>query len=383
MASGVPSTGLQLRSLVKGSGELELSLTQVPVPAPGPHEVVVRVEASPINPSDLGLLLGAADMSTAKMSGTGDRPVVTAKIPEPFMRAMAGRLDEAMPVGNEGAGIVVTAGDSDDARKLLGKTAAIIGGGMYVQFRCIKAADCLVLPAGTTPAEGASCFVNPLTALGMVETMRREGHTALVHTAAASNLGQMLSKICIKDGIELVNIVRSPHQAAILRAIGAKYACDSSSPTFMDDLTRALAATGATLAFDAIGGGRLASQILSCMEAAANLKATSYSRYGSSVHKQVYIYGGLDTRPTELTRGFGMAWGVGGWLLTPFLQKIGNVEAQKLRARVAAELKTTFASHYTKVISLREALQISTIAAYSKRATGEKYLINPHKDATS
>jgi hypothetical protein len=299
------------------------------------------------------------------------------------MRAMAGRMEEAMPVGNEGAGIVVKAGASDAAQKLLGRTVAIIGGGMYSQYRCVRIADCLVLPSGTEPAEGASCFVNPLTALGMVETMRREGHSALVHTAAASNLGQMLNKICIKDGVQLVNIVRSPRQAEMLRGIGAKHVCDSSAPAFLDDLTRALAATRATLAFDAIGGGKLASQILSCMEAAANLNATTYSRYGSTVHKQVYIYGGLDTRPTELNRGFGMAWGVGGWLLTPFLQKIGNAEALKLRERVAAELKTTFSSHYSKVISLREALQIPVIAAYNKRATGEKYLINPQKDVAS
>ena len=381
MASANPSVGLQLQSLVKKSGELELSLAQIAVPSPGPDQVVVRIEATPINPSDLGLLLGAADMSTAKASGTSERPVVTAKIPEAFMRAMAGRLDEAMPVGNEGAGIVVNAGTSDAAQKLLGRTVAVIGGAMYSQYRCVRVADCLVLPAGTTAAEGASCFVNPLTALGMVETMRREGHTALVHTAAASNLGQMLNKICLKDGVGLVNIVRSAQQAGILREIGARHICDSSAPSFMEDLTQALVATGATLAFDAIGGGKLASQILSCMEAAANLKATTYSRYGSSVHKQVYIYGELDTRPTELTRGFGMMWGVGGWLLTPFLQKIGNAEAQKLRDRVAAELKTTFASHYTKIISLREALQLATIAAYNKRATGEKYLINPQKDA--
>jgi NADPH:quinone reductase-like Zn-dependent oxidoreductase len=383
MAAGNPTSGLQLRSLVKKSGELELSLASVPVPSPGPDEVVVRVEASPINPSDLGLLLGAADMSAAKAGGTSDRPVVTARIPEPLMRAMAGRMEEAMPVGNEGAGIVVKAGASDAAQKLLGRTVAIIGGGMYSQYRCVRIADCLVLPSGTEPAEGASCFVNPLTALGMVETMRREGHSALVHTAAASNLGQMLNKICIKDGVQLVNIVRSPRQAEMLRGIGAQHVCDSSAPAFLDDLTRALAATRATLAFDAIGGGKLASQILSCMEAAANLNATTYSRYGSTVHKQVYIYGGLDTRPTELNRGFGMAWGVGGWLLTPFLQKIGNAEALKLRERVAAELKTTFSSHYSKVISLREALQIPVIAAYNKRATGEKYLINPQKDVAS
>src|SRR5467141_4524972 len=372
-------TGLQLRSLIKNSGELELSLAEVPTPEPGPDEVVVRVEASPINPSDLGLLVGAADMTTAKASGTKDAPVITAKVPEAAMKAMAGRLDESMPVGNEGAGVVIKTGSSDAAKALMGKTVSIIGGAMYTQYRTMKVRDVMELPAGTTAAEGASCFVNPLTALGMVETMRREGHKALVHTAAASNLGQMLNKICLKDGIGLVNIVRSSEQADILRKIGAKYIVDSTSPSFMDDLTRALAETGATLAFDAIGGGKLAGQILTCMEIAANKTAKVYSRYGSSVHKQVYIYGSLDPSPVELNRAFGMAWGVGGWLLTPFLQKIGPAEGQKLRQRVVAELKTTFASHYTQVVSLQEALQLNHIAVYGKRATGEKYLINPSK----
>jgi NADPH:quinone reductase-like Zn-dependent oxidoreductase len=372
-------TGLQLRSLIKKSGELEISLASVAIPEPAENEVVVRVEASPINPSDLGLLIGAADMTTAKASGTKEAPVITAKVPEAAMKAMAGRLDEAMPVGNEGAGVVVKTGSSDEARALMGKTVAMVGGAMYAQYRLMRAKDCLVLPAGTTPAEGASWFVNPLTALGMTETMRREGHKALVHTAAASNLGQMLNKICLKDGIGLVNIVRSAEQADILRKIGAKHIVDSSAATFMDDLTNALVETGATLAFDAIGGGKLAGQILTCMEIAANKTAKVYSRYGSSVHKQVYIYGGLDTRPVELSRAFGMAWGVGGWLLTPFLQKIGPADGEKLRQRVAAELKTTFASHYTKVVSLQEALQLSNIAVYAKRATGEKYLVNPNK----
>jgi NADPH:quinone reductase-like Zn-dependent oxidoreductase len=372
-------TGLQLRSLIKNSGELELSLASVPTPEPGPDEILVRIEASPINPSDLGLLVGAADMSTAKASGTGDAAVVTAKVPEGAMKAMAGRLDESMPVGNEGAGVVIKAGSSDAAQALLGKTVAMIGGAMYAQYRCLKAKDVLPLPPGTTPAEGASCFVNPLTSLGMVETMRREGHKALVHTAAASNLGQMLNKICLKDGVGLVNIVRSPEQVDILRKLGAKYIVDSSTPTFMDDLTNALVETGATLAFDAIGGGRLAGQILTCMEAAANKTAKVYSRYGSTVYKQVYIYGSLDTRPTELVRAFGMAWGVGGWLLFPFLQKIGAADGARLRQRVVDELKTTFASHYTKEVSLQEALQLRNIAAYGKRATGEKYLINPNK----
>jgi NADPH:quinone reductase len=372
-------TGLQLRSLIKKSGELEISLVNLPTPEPSADEVVVRVEASPINPSDLGLLVGAADMATARTSGTKDAPIVTASVPEAAMRSMAGRLDESMPVGNEGAGTVIKTGSSEAAKALMGKTVAMIGGAMYSQYRTIRAGDCLVLPEGASAAEGASCFVNPLTSLGMVETMRREGHKALVHTAAASNLGQMLNKICLKDGVALVNIVRSREQAEILRKIGAKHVVDSTSPTFMDDLTSALVETGATLAFDAIGGGKLAGQILTCMEVAINKTAKAYSRYGSNVYKQVYIYGGLDLRPTEVNRTFGMTWGIGGWLLFPFLQKIGVADGLRLRQRVVAELKTTFASHYTQVVSLQEALELSHIAVYAKRATGEKYLINPNK----
>jgi len=338
---------------------------------------VLRIEGSPINPSDLGLLLGPADMAAAVTSGAGNDRVVTAKIPERFMPAMAARADVSMPVGNEGAGVVVGAGASPAARALVGKTVAAFGGAMYAQYRVVKASDCLVLPSDATAADGASCFVNPLTALGMVATMRLEGHKALVHTAAASNLGQMLNKICLKDGVDLVNIVRSADQAALLRGIGAKHVVDSSAPSFKNDLNAALVATGATIAFDAIGGGKLAGQILAGMEFAANQAAGGFNRYGSSVHKQVYIYGGLDTGPTELTRNFGMAWGLGGWLLMPFLQRVGPVEAQRLRDRVAAELKTTFASHYSKVISLAEALDPAHIAVYGKRATGTKYLINP------
>jgi len=373
-------TGLQLRSLIKKSGELEISLLEVPTPEPSADEVVVRVEGTPINPSDLGLLVGAADMATAKASGTREAPVITAKVPEAAMRAMAGRLDQSMPVGNEGAGVVVRAGSSEAAQALMGKTVSMIGGAMYAQYRTLRVNECMPLPAGTTAADGASWFVNPLTALGMTETMRREGHKALVHTAAASNLGQMLNKICLKDGIGLVNIVRSQEQADLLRKLGAKHVVDSSSPGFMEDLTQALADTGATIAFDAIGGGKLAGQILTAMEAATIKTAkVPYSRYGTNVHKQVYIYGGLDTRPVELSRAFGMAWGVGGWLLTPFLMKVGPVDGHKLRERVVSELKTTFASHYTKVVSLQEALDLSNLAVYAKRATGEKFLINPNK----
>jgi len=376
MTDALPTSFLELRSRVT-QGQLELSLVPVELRAPGDDEVVIRIEASPINPSDLGLLLGPADMSTLAAMGTPDSPVATATIPAGLMRAMAPRLDESMAVGNEGAGTVVAAGAN--AQHLIGKLVAAIGGGMYAQYRIVRAADCLPLPAGATAADGASCFVNPLTALSMVEVMRDEGHTALVHTAAASNLGQMLNRICLADGVPLVCIVRSPEQAALLRGQGAQYVVDSSAASFRDDLEAALITTGATIAFDAIGGGKLAGQILGAMEVAANKTAKVYSRYGSSVFKQVYIYGGLDTRPTELNRNFGLSWSLNGWLLTPFLAKIGAARAQGLRERVARELKTTFASHYTQEISLAEALDTTIIAAYNRRATGEKYLINPNK----
>ncbi len=368
---------LQLRSLIKKSGELELSLVKLPVPDPAPDEIVVRIEGTPINPSDLGLLVGPADVSTLKSTGSGDDVVVTAAVPEVAMRAMAARVGEAMPVGNEGAGTVVAAGSSPEAQALMGKMVAILGGEMYARYRTVKAKAALPLPAGATAADGASCFVNPLTALAMVKTMQLEGHTALVHTAAASNLGQMLNKICIKDVVQLVNIVRSDEQAKILRDIGAKHIVDSSKPTFMEDLIAALTATGATLAFDAIGGGKLAGQILAAMEISLNSRPGAYSRYGSSTHKQVYIYGRLSLEPTILGAAYGMAWGVGGFLLTPFLQKVGMEEAGKMRARVAAELKTTFASHYTKTISLHKALDVETIRTYNRKSTGEEYLINP------
>lgn len=374
-----PTTALQLRSLVKSSGELELSLVETSVPEPRDDEVVVRVEATPFNPSDLGLLFSAADLGTAVASGTAARPVVTAKIPPGAMKGLAARVGQSMPVGNEGAGVVVAAGASPEARALVGRTVAMIGGEMYSQYRTIGVAQCMVLPEGTLPADGASCFVNPLTALGMVETMRREGHRALVHTAAASNLGLMLNRICLKDGIGLVNVVRRKEQEEALRALGAPHVCDSSSPTFLAELTDALAATGATIAFDAIGGGKIAGQILGCMEAAINRNATGYSRYGSATHKQVYLYGSLDRGPTELARNFGMAWGIGGWLLFPFLQSIGADGTRRLKERVVAELKSTFASRYTKEVSLAQALRLEEIAVYGRQATATKYLLNPSR----
>jgi NADPH2:quinone reductase len=369
----------QLRSTITSDGRLELRLVEVEVPKPAADEVVVRVEATPINPSDLGLLLGPADVTKAETSGTAEAPVVTAPVPEGLLASAAARFDQSMAVGNEGAGTVIEAGSDPGAQALLGKTVAVLGREMYSELRVVKAAQCLLLPEGTTAAEGASCFVNPLTVLGFVETMRLEGHSALVHTAAASNLGQMLQRVCLADGIPLVNIVRKPEQAELLRSIGATHVVNSSEPAFLDDLTSALQETGATLGFDAIGGGRLASDILACMERAALAGETGFSRYGSTVHKQVYLYGSLDPSPTELRRTYGTVWGIGGWLLTPFLERIGAEATERLRQRVAAEVKTTFASAYAKEISLAEALDLGIMAAYARRATGEKYLINPNK----
>jgi NADPH:quinone reductase len=377
MPAEIPATTLQLRSLVTADQMVELFLEEAELPEPGPGDVVVRVEATPINPSDLGLLLAGADVSAAVSSGPADRPVVTMPIPDAAMRAMKARVGVPMPVGNEGAGTVVAAGSSAAAQALLGKRVGVAGGAMYAQYRCVDASLCLELPEGTRAVDGASPFVNPMTALGMVETMRLEGHTALVHTAAASNLGQMLNRLCIEEQVPLVSIVRRQEHEELLRSAGASYVCNSTSPDFMDELTAAVTATSATLAFDAIGGGKLASQILTCMEAAASAKAENYSRYGSSVHKQVYIYGSLDRGPTELTRNYGLAWGIGGWLLTPFLGRIGLEGIDRFKRRVAAGLTTTFASSYTDQVSLAGALQLDAIAAYARQATGSKYLIIP------
>jgi NADPH:quinone reductase len=357
---------LELHSRVTSKGDLELSLVEAVVPPPGPDEIVVRIQAAPISPSDMGLLLGPADPATARSIGM----VTTLKIPEKRMVAVAARLDQSLKVGNEGAGVVVDAGAN--AKALVGKTVAIVGGAMFAQYRITSAVGATVLPEGVTAMQGAASFVNPLTALGMVETMKREGHTALVHTAAASSLGQMLNRLCMKDGIALVNIVRSDEQVGLLRELGATHVLDSTSPKFKDELVAALIATKATIAFDAIGGGPLVNQILNAMEAAANRSASAYSRYGSSTHKQVYIYGALDMRPTELDRHFGFAWGVAGWLLTPFLAKAGP-DVARLRARVLAEITTTFTT------TLREAIQPDVIARYARRATGAKFLLDPSK----
>lgn len=375
----LPSTYKQMISTVSAEGELTMELIDKPIPELGEDDVLIRVEATPINPSDQGVMFGWASMAKATSSGSGKDTKLSAPVSPQGMGVMKARIGQALTVGNEGAGTVVAAGSGSYAQSLIGKVVAVMGGGMYAEYRKAPAMMCLVLKDGHTARDGASCFVNPLTALSMVETMRMEGHTALVHTAAASNLGQMLNRICQADGVELVNVVRKPEQAELLRGMGAKHIVDSSSESFMAELTDAIHATGATLAFDATGGGNLASNILTAMEGAAARTPGAYSIYGSVHHKQVYLYGGLDTSPTVLSRGYGMAWGVGGWLLPNFLAKAGNEVAMRLRTRVADELKTTFASHYTDELSLEEALQADVVARYYAKATGEKFLICPQK----
>lgn len=379
MTAALPETALELRSTLTSQNELILSLQDVPVPTPSENEVIVRIEASPINPSDINVLLATADINQVRIEGTPDLPSIKAPIHTGTLQAFAARVDQPLPVGNEGAGTVVAAGNAPAAQALIGKTVGVIGGGAYAQYRAVDAGFCLVLPEGATAKDGASSFVNPMTALGMLETMRSEGHTGLVHTAAASNLGQMLVKLCLQDGVPLVNIVRKPEQEELLRSLGAVHVCNTALPSFEADLAEALKETGATLAFDATGGGRLADQVLTAMERA--IQATTpgdYSPYGSTVHKQVYLYGGLDHRPVSLSKEFGLAWGVGGWLVTSFLAGAGMETLVRLRSRVAAELTTTFASTYTRQVSLFEMLEPDVVASYAKQATGEKFLLTPN-----
>ena len=374
-------TSREIRSMVTSDGKIEISIASTAIPAPSENEVLIKVEASPINPSDLGLLISfAADLDSLTMSGSGDATVATMKCHPAMMGALKPRVGDSMQVGNEGGGVIVDAGAN--AKHLIGKTVGVAGGAMYSQYRCVPASSCLVMDDGTTAAEAASSFVNPLTALAFVETMKMENHSALLNTAAASNLGQMLVKICQDDGVPLINVVRKPEQVETLKKLGAEYICDTSDPDFMVSLVDALVATGCTLGFDATGGGnggKLPGQILAAMEIAANKTAKEYSRYGSDTYKQVYIYGGLDMQPTVLNRTFGMQWGLGGWLLTPMIGRIGMERFGAMRQRVAKEIKTTFASHYTQEISLEEMLKPEIIRGYAKQATGEKYLVNPHK----
>jgi len=367
----------QLVSTISDDNKLTLSLKDIEMPQPGADEVVVRMEAMPLNPSDFGVMFSAADMSTAVQSGTDDSPIITADVPAKFMPSLKTRVNKDTPVGNEGAGTVVAAGSSEAAQALMGKMVAVIGGGTYRQYHCVNVRSCIEMQDGTTATEAASSFVNPLTSLAMVETMRAEGHKAIVHAAAASSLGQMLNRICMADGVDLVNIVRRDEQEKLLRDMGAKYIVNSSSDTFLADLTAAIAETGATISFDPIGGGQLSSDILNCMEAAITRDVEEYSVYGSNTFKQAYIYGALNRGPITLNRNFGFSWGVNGFLLFNALGKLGTKTVVKMRQRVAEEITTTFASSYTHEVTLAEVLHLQSIAAYGKQATGEKYLITP------
>jgi NADPH2:quinone reductase len=367
---------VELRSEITAAGQLRLSLDEREVGPSGPDEVVIRVEATPINPSDLNQLLGPAELATLERGGTSERPVVTATVPPHLVGMTASRAGQSLTLGVEGAGTVVDAGAN--AQHLVGAVVSAAPGQMYTQYRKLPASEVFPFPDGVTPQQGASAFVNPLTALGMLSTMRLEGHSALVHTAAASNLGQMLNKVCIADGVDVVNVVRSSAQEEILRSIGATHIVNSVDNDFQRQLTSAISATGATLAFDAVGGGALGGQILAAMEAALLAKNSVPGPYGSPVHKQLYIYGRLDRSVTAIPISVGMAWGAGGWLLPYHLMRIGPEETHKLRARVAQEITTTFASTYTSELTFAEALEPEAIRRYARTATGEKYLLRPN-----
>jgi len=368
---------LQLQSCVDDEGYIECALFEVEIADPGADEVLIEVEAAPINPSDLGLMFGIADTDTAEACERNGYPAVRVPLPPALYKAMAARQGLWLPAGNEGAGKVIAAGESDGAQALLGKRVGAFGGEFFAHYRSVPAMQCLPLNDDVSAEEGASCFVNPMTALGFVETAQLEGHKAIVHAAAASNLGQMLNRICLEDGIPLVNIVRSDEQVALLKHQGADMVINASDTDFSAQLRAALESTGATVAFDPIGGGPLSNSILSAMEAAAQKRMPVWSRYGSEEFKQVYIYGMLDPSPTTLTRGYGFAWSVGGWLLTPFLQRAGLERLGAMRHRVQQGLKSTFASHYSHRTSLEGALAVEAVKLYGKKATAQKTLIEP------
>mgnify|MGYP000328684291 FL=1 len=365
---------LQMQSCVHENATVECALVEITIPDPKPDEVVVAVEAAPINPSDLGLMFGAADLSTVQEVERNGQPALLLDVPAAAMRAMAPRVGHWMGVGNEGSGRVIAAGDGEAAQALLGQRVGMFGGEMYAAYRCLPAAQCIAFPDTISAEQAASCFVNPMTALGFLETRDMESHGAMVHTAAASNLGQMLVRLCQADKIPLVNIVRSEAQVTLLRDMGAEWVLNTQSEQFMPELIKALKATGATVAFDAIGGGRLVNRILTAMEIAA-AQTGPWSRYGSEEVKQAYIYGQLDMSATELTRGYGWVWSVSGWLLTPFMNRAGPDRVARMRKRVVDEIDSTFLSHYSSRLSLQASLSATAVADYGARKTGQKTLL--------
>ncbi|MBW8852731.1 MAG: hypothetical protein JF600_18365, partial [Xanthomonadales bacterium] len=346
----------------RADGTLRLHVEREQFPDPGERQLLIRIEAAPINPSDLVPLLAHVDLHSLRREG-GE---TLGTIPSDALAGLQARAGKALPVGNEGAGVVVAAGKH--AEHLVGRTVAVAGGRTYAQFRLADIDEILALPPGVVPRQAASAIVNPLTAMAMLETMRREGHTALINTAAASNLGQMLNRLCLADGVDLINIVRSDEQAAILRAAGARYVLNSAAADFEATLVEAIFEVGATLAFDAVGGGPLAGTILAAMGKANDRRSTGYSRFGSTTRRQVYLYGRLSRAPTEIGADVGVAWTVGYWLVWPMLEELGADVRARLRARAAAEATTTFASHYAEEISLTQALDPAIIARFARRS---------------
>jgi NADPH2:quinone reductase len=368
----MPTTGKQLFTTLAGNGTLTVEVAETQFPDPTGNQVLVKMEAAPINPSDLALLLGQADLD----NGSYSHGKLVAKMPEPFHSAMKGRHDQRMPVGNEGAGTVIATGDSDMAKALMGQRVACVPGHAYSQYAIADAAMCL--PLGDISAEdGASAFVNPMTALGFAENAKMDGQKAIVHAAAASNLGQMLVMICQVDDLELVNIVRKTEQAQILRDLGAKWVVNSSAPDFMAKLCEAIDATDAFYGFDPIGGGTTVDACFKAMERVAVGKMKDYNRYGSNQQKRMFIYGRLDTGPTILTPSYGFGWTLSGWLLTPFLAQAGMETMVRMRQRVLAGLTSTFASSYKQKVTLEQMLEKDAAIDYRQMKTGEKYLVTP------
>lgn len=366
------TTGKQLFTTLSADGKLTLELSEETFPEPTGNQVLVKMEAAPINPSDLAILTSAADFENAEYAPGK----VVADMPEPFLSGQKGRHGQRLESGNEGAGTVVATGDGDMAKALMGQRVACVPGHAFSQYAIADAMMCL--PLGEHSSEvGASSFVNPMTALGFVETAKAEGHDAIIHLAAASNLGQMLNKICLEDGMKLVNIVRKESHVELLKGIGATHIVNSSDDDYMSQLRAAISETGAFLGFDPIGGGQNTDHVLKAMEQVAAGQMDEYSRYGSNQDKKVYMYGRLDLGPTILTPSYGLQWCVSGWLLTPFLAKAGMETVIKMRTRVQQNLTTTFASSYKAKVDLEQMLTKEAILDYRQMKTGEKYLVTP------
>lgn len=378
MNDNLPRQSLQLQSTLSADGALLVRLAQVDIALPGPGEVLVRVEAAPINPSDLMTMLPGADPATGQAAGSANDPALTFRLSPEAAAARSGRVGQPLSVGLEGAGTVVAAGAR--AEHLLEKRVAALTmvPGMFAQYKVVSALECVPLPESVTVREGAGLFCNPLTALAIAETVRLEGHKALIHTAAASNLGQMLVRICAEDGIPLVNVVRSTEQVDLLRGMGATHVVNSSEPGFEEALLAAVTETGAMMAFDAVGGGAMPGVLLKAMEDSGRSRLTAYSSYGSLEMKHVYIYGHLDHSPTVLRNElYGMMFDIHHWAMPSTLARVGPQRAAEMQQRVVNGLTTTFASHFAEEISLQQALDPAVVREYAGMATGRKYLLNP------